>query len=281
MRNIHYKTDFIKILASFILMLNLVSCDKEENFDLKGEYKEPILNLTQDLMVFYRSFHLANYCATDTTAARRVFDIQVKNTILNSNINVDYKSTSNKYNPFVYNPSVTSGKFELTFQNPYLSNFTNYAFLNLINVKNNNSVYNGKIYFNKSTVNVNQSYYYVYTDSLKVTNNNKTYYIKGNLMLNEQFNANASFAIGSIESYDGMNSKLVLTDYFRAENDYVNRFGLKDKSSYNFLNGKATFYSGNYRSNIMIGNLPNSEGHVPSFNVTDSITRYFSPYPKF
>ncbi len=281
MRKNHLMTDLMKYLVGLFFMLHLISCDKEENFDLQGEHKETILNLTQDLQVFYRSFHLANYCATDSTAAKRVFDIQVKNIALNTTLIANYKNTSSIYNPFVYNPTITSGNFELNYQNPYLSNFTYYAFLSLINVKNNNSIYNGKIYFNKSTINANQSYYYVYTDSLKVTTSNKTYYIKGNLTLNEQFNANASFATGYIESYNGMFGTLTIKDNFRAENDYKNRFGLKDKSSYNFISGKATFYIGNYKANLMIGDLPNSEGHVPSFNITDTTTRYFSPYPKF
>ena len=281
MSTYNFKNMFAKVVFSACLILILFSCRKKEDFSLKGDNKEPILNLTQDLMVIYRSFHLANYCATDTTAARRVFDILVNYNSNNSTYNVQYKNIESIYNPYIFDPSITSGSFILTYQNPYLSNFTNYAFLNLINVKNNHSIYNGKIYFNKSTVSVNQSYYYVYTDSLKVTANNRTYTIKGSLTLNEQFNANASFVIGSIESYDGMNSKLLLTDYFRAENDYKNRFGLKNNSSYNFLIGKATFYNDKYRANISIGDLPNSDGHVPSFNVTDSVTRYFNPYPKF
>lgn len=281
MKNYLLNISLTRIILSVSLFWSITACDKKEDFNLKGEFKDPILNLSQDLMVFYRSFHLANYCATDTTAARRVFDIQVNNIVLNTTINADYKNTTSIYNPLIYNPMITSGKFELKYQNPYLSNFTNYAFLNLVNVKNNNSVYNGKIYFNKSVVSANQSYYFVYTDSLKVTTNNKAYYIKGNLELNEQFNANASFVLGTIESYDGMVGKLVINDNFRAENDYTNRFGLKDKSSYNFLSGKATFYCGNYRANITIGDMPNSEGHVPSIFVTDSVTRYLSDYPKF
>lgn len=281
MKNMKIFSIKIGFIIGFVLLSFMSACNDKEDFNLKGDNKEPILNLMQDLQVFYRSFHLANYCVTDTIDARRVFSIQVKNVALNTTMNVNYLNTTSIYNPLVYDPTITSGAFEIKYQNPYLTNFTYYATLNLVNVKNNSSIYNGKIIFNKSFVSANQSYYYVYTDSLKVEKDNKVYYLRGNLILDEQFNANTSFATGQLEAYNGMNAKLVLTDYFKAENDYKDRFGLKDKLSYNFLSGKATFYNGNYRANLMIGDFPNSEGHVPSFNVTDSVTRYFSPYPKF
>jgi hypothetical protein len=281
MKNTGIFSKTYSLLLLVLLIFSITACNDKEDFTLKGEIKEPIFNLMQDLQVFYRSFHLANYCVTDTLLARRVFGIKVKNVALNTTISVNYLSSPSIYNPLVYNPSITSGAFEIKYQNPYLSNFTYYATLNLVNVKNNSSTYNGKIIFNKSFISANQSYYYIYTDSLKVEKDNKVYYLRGNLTLDEQFNANASFAIGQIEAYNGMDAKLVLTDYFNAENDYPNRFGLKDKLSYNFRSGKAIFYQGNYRANLMIGDFPKSEGHVPSFNVTDSASRYFSPYPQF
>lgn len=275
MRGIH------KSLICLTLMILLFSCMGKEDYTLKGQYKEPITDITQDLMVFYRSFHLANYCATDTTAARRVFNIQLKRQSLNTTITVQYKNEMSIYNPNVYDPSITSGTFEMHYKEPYLSNLTYYVTLSLNNVKNNNSTYNGKITFNKIFVNANQSYYYLYTDSLMVTSLNKTYLLKGNLALNEMFSTNSSIVNGNIELYDGMNSKLLITDYFTAENDYSNRFGLKDELSYHFLSGIAEFKSGDYSARIMVGDLPNSDGHVPSFNVTDENTRYFSEWPRY